>query len=129
MKATYIYFLTLISTLIIDFIWLGIILKSFYAKELGTLMKSPANLYSALAVYIILALGLVFFVSNNTLATSYLSFALLGALFGFIVYAVFDFTNFAVLQGYSLKIVIVDILWGTTLGATLGLLTKFFINI
>ena len=129
MRGLYLYPAVFITTILIDFVWLGLISKNFYAKELGTLMKSPPNLYSALGVYLVLSLGLVFFITNNQLATSYTSYALLGALFGLIVYTVYDLTNYAVISGYTLKLVVVDIIWGTVLGGTLGLITKFFYNI
>jgi uncharacterized membrane protein len=115
--------------LIIDFIWLGLIAKGFYSKELGSLMRERPNFFAAFLVYVILSMGLVFFTLNNNYASSYLSFALIGAAFGFIFYAVYDLTNFATLDGFKLKVVLVDIIWGTTLGAILGTATKYLTTV
>ncbi|WP_425290082.1 DUF2177 family protein, partial [Shewanella algae] len=39
------------------------------------------------------------------------------ALFGFFTYATYDLTNLATLKGWPLKIVFIDITWGTILTA------------
>jgi uncharacterized membrane protein len=36
-----------------------------------------------------------------------------GALLGFVVYGVYDFTNLATLRHYPVKLAIVDVAWGT----------------
>ncbi|MCI0353610.1 MAG: DUF2177 family protein, partial [Acidobacteria bacterium] len=41
-----------------------------------------------------------------------------GALFGFILYAGYDLTNYATLKGWSLKAALIDIVWGTVLTAS-----------
>ncbi|MFT5020496.1 MAG: putative membrane protein, partial [Polaribacter sp.] len=38
-----------------------------------------------------------------------------GALFGFFCYATYDLTNLATLKGFPLKVVVVDMIWGTIL--------------
>ena len=44
----------------------------------------------------------------------------MGALFGFFTYATYDLTNLATLKGWPLPIVIIDIIWGTILSATVA---------
>jgi len=39
---------------------------------------------------------------------------LLGAVFGFITYATYDLTNLATLDGWSIKMTIIDLIWGTS---------------
>jgi uncharacterized membrane protein len=38
-----------------------------------------------------------------------------GALFGFFTYATYDLTNLATLRDWPLRVVVIDIAWGTTL--------------
>ena len=40
---------------------------------------------------------------------------LLGALFGLFTYGTYDMTNLATLKGWPIKVVIVDIVWGSVL--------------
>ena len=78
-------------------------------------------MYSAFIVYIILITGLYYFVigPNKT--------AKEGAFFGLVVYGVFDFTNHAIIENYSLPLAIMDTIWGTFLcGTTTLLINKVF---
>jgi uncharacterized membrane protein len=40
-----------------------------------------------------------------------------GALMGFVSYGVFDFTIHFMLEGYDIKTVVMDVIWGTILSA------------
>ena len=44
----------------------------------------------------------------------------MGALFGFVAYATYDLTNLATMKDFPLKIVLIDLLWGTLLTATVA---------
>ena len=68
-------------------------------------------------VYLIFIFGLVYFVINPALDSGSFSEALLrGMLFGFITYSTYDLTNLATLEGWPIKITIIDLIWGTSLG-------------
>lgn len=107
--------------LLLDLIWLGLIMDAFYAQQLSSLLKLHegqlvVNLLAALFAYICLALAPMFFIfpySNKETPVSW--FAIQGALLGFVVYGIYDFTNLAVLDGWNWTITIADILWGTVL--------------
>jgi len=92
----------------IDFVWLGLIAREFYKKEIG--FNKIKNWPVALLIYILLALGITLFVLPKS---GYIF--LWGALFGLITYSVYDLTNFITLDSWSIKLVLVDILWGTIL--------------
>ena len=68
---------------------------------------------SAILVYFLLAIGVVFFVLPK--ADNYVHALLWGALFGFVVYGVYDLTNYALLDNWSLSITLIDMLWGAVL--------------
>ena len=48
------------------------------------------------------------------------------ALFGFLAYATYDLTNLATVEGWPIKITIIDLIWGTTL-TSLTALSGWFI--
>jgi uncharacterized membrane protein len=102
-----------LCVIVIDGIWLGIIAKSFYARELAVLSRDLYILWSALMSWIIIVIGVVFLVIPNTKnikgAVKY------GALYGFILYGLYDFTNYAILNNWSLTMTLVDVLWGITI--------------
>lgn len=119
-----VFLIALIIFLILDFIWLGLVAKNLYQNEIGTLLKTKFNFVAAFIFYIIFIIALTIFViipaiNNNSLK----EVILLGALFGLVTYATYDLTNFATLEGFTIKIVIIDLLWGTTLGTLTSTLT------
>ena len=128
-KTLLIFIIILLLLGILDFLWLGIFAKKFYVKELGEMAKSPFNIYSAIIVYLFLALGIFIFVLNNNFVKNPLTALLIGALFGIIVYGVYDLTNFTTLQNYSLKLTIIDTLWGGFICGVVSFLTKYFSNL
>ena len=48
---------------------------------------------------------------------------LLGAFFGFVAYATYDLTNLATLKDWPVKLVVVDLIWGTVLSGTVATVT------
>lgn len=106
------YLITLITFLAIDFLWLGFIANSFYAQNLGYIMRDDFLMLPAVFFYLVYSLGiLVFAVNEKSLKKAVLK----GAFLGFIAYAAYDLTNFATLKDWPIIVVLVDILWGTFL--------------
>lgn len=48
---------------------------------------------------------------------------LLGALFGLVTYAAYDLTNLATLEGFPLRMVVVDMIWGMALCTGISAIT------
>jgi uncharacterized membrane protein len=122
------YFITLIVFFGIDLIWLGVIAKNLYKQQLGFLMKDNVNWVAAVTFYLIFIGGVVYFVVNPALINDSWRHALfVGMLFGFITYATYDLTNLATLKNWPVKITIIDLIWGTSLGGLTSLIS-FVIN-
>jgi uncharacterized membrane protein len=113
----------------IDMVWLGLVAKNFYSKQIGFLMKSDINWAAAIIFYLVFIAGLVVFVVQPALQKgSWVQAVLLGALFGFITYATYDLTNLATLKDWPLLVTVVDLLWGATLAASVSTVTYFVAN-
>ncbi len=109
---------------ILDFLWLGFIAKKLYYGEMGKLLLDKPNMLPALLFYVIYVIGTIVFVVNPALDKGSLGHAAgYGALFGLVAYATYDLTSLAVIKNFSLKIVIIDIIWGMALTATVASLT------
>ena len=112
------YVLTVPVFFAIDIVWLGVIARGFYRRQLGFILSPDVNWVAAVTFYLIYIAGIIFFAVRPSLASGRLSeAALLGGLFGFFTYATYDLTNMATIKDWPLKIVVVDILWGTCLCA------------
>ena len=120
------YSIAVVIFFIIDIIWLGFLAKGFYQNQIGDLMKENINWFAAIALYLVLNLGLIVFVVNPALEKgSWLTALLLGGLFGLVTYATYDLTNLAVIKNWNLTVTGVDILWGAVICSTVSVLTYF----
>lgn len=115
------YLLMLIVFFAVDLLWLGIIAKNFYNQNLGFILSPNINWTAAVIFYMLyISAMIIFAVLPGADFPNVWRTLLLGALFGFITYATYDLTNLATIEKWPLKIVVVDILWGTVLGATVS---------
>jgi uncharacterized membrane protein len=108
----------------IDIIWLGFIGRGFYQKQIGSLMKTDVNWTAAIIFYLLFIVGMIVFVIVPALEKGDWMQALWrGALYGLITYATYDLTNYATLRDWPLTMVIVDMIWGTVLAASVSVVT------
>lgn len=113
------YFLTLVPFVAIDALWLGIVAPKFYKSQIGFIMAERPNWFAAALFYLLFIGGMVFFVTGREGSIS--QAVLRGAVFGFICYATYDLTNLATLKGWPVLVTVVDMTWGTVLGALTAL--------
>ena len=112
------YGIALVVFFAVDMLWLGVIARRLYNEHLGHLLKTNVNWTAAIIFYLIFIAGVVTFVLWPAWHDgSFMKALLLGGFFGFIAYATYDLTNLATMKDWPLFITIVDLAWGTALGA------------
>lgn len=114
------YLATLPVFFAIDLLWLGVIAKNIYRAEIGSLLRTEFNWVAAILFYLLFIAGLLFFAVRPSLGQTWQHATLLGAAFGFITYATYDLTNLATLRGWTVSITLIDMAWGTVLGAAVA---------
>jgi uncharacterized membrane protein len=122
-RIAILYVATLIVLVGLDFLFLGLIAKGFFAAQVGDMLGELKPL-PAVLFYLLYVVGVLIFVSGATAAT-WQSTLLYGALFGLFCYATFDLTALALLKHWSWPVAFVDIGWGavvTAVSSTAGLL-------
>jgi uncharacterized membrane protein len=120
-RAVTAYVLTGISFALIDSIWLRTMYTRLYQPEIGELLGG-LRLGPAIAFYLIYIAGMIWFAVGPALVNGRWQTALVqGAALGFLCYATYDLTNFATLKIWSLKVTLLDILWGTFLTGSASL--------
>lgn len=118
------YAVAFVTFMVIDLIWLGVVARSFYRAELGHLMRPDVNWPAAVLFYLIFVAGIVVFAVSPAIERHSLAHAVaLGAFFGLVTYAAYDLTNLATLEGFPLRMVVVDMVWGTVLCAAVSTVT------
>ncbi|WKZ83280.1 MAG: DUF2177 family protein [Acidimicrobiia bacterium] len=108
----------------IDMVWLGLVAKGFYRRQLGALMRTDVNWAAAIVFYLLFILGLVVFVVAPAVdAGSWTEAVWRGALFGLVTYATYDLTNLATLRDWPLPMSLVDLAWGAVLASSVAVAT------
>lgn len=110
--------------LLIDMVWLLWLGRSFYVSEIGDLLRQPPNMGAAGAFYILYVTGLMVMVVWPAVQVGSVGQAVLyGAILGLIAYGTYDLTNLAVMKGFTTKIAVIDMIWGTVLTGTVSGIT------
>jgi uncharacterized membrane protein len=132
MKIIISFFSVLISLLLIDIVWLTVMSKNFYSKQIGHLLSESPKLFPAGIFYLIYSFGIIFFVvlpaiqGNFNISKTFIY----GALLGIIAYGTYDLTNHATIKDWPTIVTAVDIVWGALLTGTVAvialLITKNF---
>ena len=105
-----------ISLIILDYLWLGIITKNFIINQFGSLIKTQngsiaVTIWAGLIAWLLIAVGVFVFAINPS--STFSQAMLYGALLGFIIYGVYDFTNLSFLVNYPKLFIVVDVIWGS----------------
>lgn len=110
----------------VDMVWLGLVAKGFYKKQIGFLMKPDVNWLAAIIFYLLFIAGLVIFVVQPAFEKKLLSEILFkGILFGLVTYATYDLTNLATVKNWPLMVTVVDLVWGMTLSTSVSAISYF----
>lgn len=110
----------------LDALWLGVVARTLYQREFGSMLLEKPNMVAAVIFYALYLVGVVVFAVKPGLDSgSWTKVVVYGALFGLIAYATYDLTNLATLKGFPFKVVIPDLLWGMAVTTAAGLAGYF----
>ncbi len=118
------YLVAAVVFLVLDLLWLSLVAQGLYEHFLGDLLADSPNAAAAFVFYAIFVAGLVYFVISPAVVEKSARAALVrGAAFGLVTYATWDLTSLAVIEGFPVGIVPIDLAWGTVLAATVSVTT------
>ena len=111
-------FIAALIFLFIDIIWLSFSVKSFYRPNLGPLLVDKPVMWAAVMFYLIYIFGLsIVIIEPSLYSQNTLHFLFKAFIFGLVAYGTYNLTNMATINGWSYKVVFVDMIWGGTLTA------------
>jgi uncharacterized membrane protein len=112
------YIATAVVFLGLDALWLSKVALGMYRQELGSLLLEKPNLPIAAAFYLLYVVGIVVLAIVPALGEGgWIKALVLGAVLGLVAYGTYDITNLSTLKGWSVKLAVIDIAWGTALSA------------
>ncbi len=124
------YPIAIIVFFAVDMLWLGVVARRFYQSQIGHLLKENVNWIAAFIFYFVFVAGVVFFAIMPAWRDESALMALLfGGFFGFVAYSTYDLTNLATMKDWPLLVTIVDLAWGTVLGASTSLITYLIFSL
>jgi uncharacterized membrane protein len=110
-----------ITMIVLDLVWLGLVAEPLYGELLGPLRAQETVVLAAALFYLQYVLIVVFYAAlpSPDMKTA----AKRGLGVGWVAYATYELTNWAVIEGWPAALVPIDIAWGlllTTLVAIAG---------
>lgn len=113
----------------LDMLWLGVIAKKLYRKQMGHLLRDSVHWPAAMTFYLLFIGGILYFSVFPALHQESLQMALLnGVLFGFFTYMTYELTSLAVIKDWPLPIVFIDTIWGMVLSGTVAVVTYWIVQ-
>jgi uncharacterized membrane protein len=116
-----------VAFMVLDGVWLGLLMKNFYREQLAPIVRLAdggiaPNWPAAFVVYALLGAGIALFVipraATISLAAAY------GAVFGLVVYGVYDFTNYSTLRQWPFVLTLADTAWGALASAAAAVVVR-----
>jgi uncharacterized membrane protein len=104
------------AIIVLDGIWLGLVAKGMYQREMGALMADPVRVAPIVAFYLLFPVALVYLTLFNA-PSGWLDAIVRGAVLGLAAYGAYDLTNLAVVRDWPLRISMIDWAWGAVLCA------------
>ena len=120
-----------VAFMVLDGVWLGLLMKNVYRDQLAPIVRLANGAIApdwpaALVVYVLLGTGIALLVIPRAptvpLAAAY------GALFGLVVYGVYDFTNYSTLRQWPLVLAFADVAWGVVASAMCAVAVKIVVR-
>ena len=100
--------------LAIDAIWLTLVAVPEFKAALGGMLRPAPQVLPAVLFYVIYPIGVVALAVKPAVQEGRAMGALWrAALFGLCAYATFDLTNMSVLIGWTWRLALMDMAWGT----------------
>lgn len=116
------YIAALVVFGILDAIWLSTMAGRLYRPALGDTMLDKLRIAPALVFYLLYPVGIVVFAAMPAIQGASAGIAMsYGALFGLLAYATYDLTNYATLRRWTLKLAVVDLIYGSFASSLMAL--------
>ncbi len=99
--------------IVVDLIWIALVVLDLYEREIGDMLSDSPNGALAGVFYIGYLAGILLLASLPAVEKrSWKKAAINGAVLGALAYGTYTVTNYVVFTGWTMTLVVTDILWG-----------------
>jgi len=113
------YVVVLVVVVALDALWLGVLGKDLYKREMGDLMSDSVRVVPVALFYLLYPLALVY-LALFTAPSGWGEALLRSAVLGLAAYGAYDLTNLAIVRGWSVRLALVDWAWGAVAATLAG---------
>ncbi len=114
MQIASLYALTAVIFLVLDALMLRFHMAPLFQRYIGAQMLEDIRAVPALAFYAAYVAGLLYLVSVPALKTG-APVLVPAVILGLMAYGTYEFTSYAIMKDWSLRMVITDVTWGGVL--------------
>ena len=113
------YAAVLVALVGLDALWLGVLTKDLYRREMGSLMADSVRLAPAVLFYLLYPAALTYLALLHR-PSGVLEAMRRSAVLGLAAYGAYDLTNLAIVRGWPLGLSLIDWAWGGAVSAIAG---------
>ena len=114
----------IVTFLVVDAIWIGLAGLKLYENQIGHLLAEKPNMLVAGLFYLGYAAGSVKLVVASAESIKQILFN--GAILGSMAYGTYAVTNYAMLEGWTRELFIIDTLWGAFITSISSVVAYWF---
>jgi len=110
----------LLSYLVLDGIWLGVVSKEAYLEAMQGMLRDEYPIAPWALFYLMYSGAIAYLVVFPNAQANLKKVATAGAVLGVASYGAYNLTNYAILEGWPLSITLKDWLWGTCVSSLIS---------
>lgn len=132
--ALWVYVISLVVLLVLDAVWIGVLARGFYRRELNKILKPRPYMPAVFMLYAVLAASFAYFAVLPGIEAQSLYLSLSnGFILGAAIFGLYSLSTFSLINGWSRWLAVVDFIWGlalslVTAGGTYLLFLLFFLD-
>jgi uncharacterized membrane protein len=115
MKTTILFLVTALIYAVLDLLFINVFARAFIRRQVGHLLADKPDWAAGIVFYVLFTGGLLYFAVMP--ADSMMSAVKNGAFLGLLCYGTYELVNKALISGWPISMVWVDLAWGLIAGA------------
>lgn len=127
MRIVKAYIAALVAFLVVDLLWITFYVIGYYESQVGNLLRAEPVMGAAVLFYLGYIAGVLVLASEPAVAARSGRMAVVrGAVLGAVAYGTYTVTNYAMIEGWTMGLLVSDVIWGAFLTGLTAFVGYFF---